>query len=47
MVVVSDVEKVAPAPSQGYEWPGRAARRRRRTTMTIQRMDHVGVVVDD
>src|SRR5919197_6214556 len=27
--------------------PRRAARRRRRTTMTIQRMDNVGIVVDD
>ena len=41
------VENVALAPSQGHEWPRRAARRRRRTTMTIQRMDNVGIVVDD
>jgi hypothetical protein len=35
------------APSQIQRWPSQAARRRRRTSMTIQRMDHVGVVVDD
>src|SRR5207253_1055318 len=29
------------------QWPRRAARRRRRTTMTIQRMDNVLIVVDD
>jgi catechol 2,3-dioxygenase-like lactoylglutathione lyase family enzyme len=38
---------VALAPSQVHQWPRQAARRRRRTTMTIQRMDHVSVVVDD
>src|SRR5687767_4749523 len=45
--MLPDVENVALASSQGHRWPRRAARRRRRTTMTIQRMDHVGVVVDD
>src|SRR5688572_2404205 len=42
-----DVENVAPAPSWGHQWPRQAARRRRRATMAIQRMDHVSVVVDD
>jgi catechol 2,3-dioxygenase-like lactoylglutathione lyase family enzyme len=41
------VENVALAPSQVQQWPRRAARRRRRTTMTIQRMDNVLIVVDD
>jgi catechol 2,3-dioxygenase-like lactoylglutathione lyase family enzyme len=41
------VENVVLAPSQGYQRPRRAARRRRRTAMAIQRMDHVSVVVDD
>ena len=40
------VEKVALAPSQGHQRPRRAARRRRRTTM-IERMENVGIVVDD
>jgi MOSC N-terminal beta barrel domain len=40
------VENVALAPSQGHQRPRRAARRRRRTIM-IERMDHVGIVVDD
>jgi catechol 2,3-dioxygenase-like lactoylglutathione lyase family enzyme len=42
-----EVENVTLAPSQGHQWPRRAARRRRRTTMTIQRMDNVAIVVDD
>jgi len=42
-----DVEHVALAPSQVHQWLRRAIRRNRRTTMTIQRMDHVSVVVDD
>jgi len=44
---LEDVENVALAPSQGHEWPRQAARRRRRTTMTIRRMDNVLIVVDD
>src|SRR4051795_9973184 len=47
IVVVSSVENVASAPSQGMERPRPAARRRRRTTMTIKRMDNVLIVVDD
>jgi hypothetical protein len=35
------VENVVLAPSWVYQWPQRAARRRRRTTMTLQRMDNV------
>src|SRR5688572_2429923 len=42
-----DVENVGLAPSQGHQWPRRAARRRRRTTMTIQRMDNALIVVED
>jgi catechol 2,3-dioxygenase-like lactoylglutathione lyase family enzyme len=41
------VENVALAPSQGQERPRRAARRRRGTTMTLQRMDNVLIVVND
>jgi len=44
---VPHVENVAPAPSSVQKWPRQAARRRRRTTVTIQRLDHVSVVVDD
>jgi catechol 2,3-dioxygenase-like lactoylglutathione lyase family enzyme len=46
-VAFPGVENVALAPSQVHQWPRRAARPRRRTTMTIQRMDNVGIVVDD
>src|SRR5918912_3941338 len=38
---------MALASSQRHEWPRRAARRRRRPTMTIRRMDNVLIVVDD
>jgi catechol 2,3-dioxygenase-like lactoylglutathione lyase family enzyme len=41
------VENLALAPSWVHQWPRQAARRRRRTTMTIQRMDNVAIVVDD
>jgi catechol 2,3-dioxygenase-like lactoylglutathione lyase family enzyme len=42
-----DVENVALAPSLVHQWPRQAARRRRRITMTIRRMDNVLIVVDD
>src|SRR5215207_9155387 len=41
------VENGALAPSLGQQRPRQAARRRRSTTMTIQRMDNVLIVVDD
>src|SRR5215203_5142332 len=41
------VEHVALAPSQGQQRPRRAARRGRSTTMAIQRMDNVLLVVDN
>src|SRR5215216_4140636 len=44
---LAEVEKVALAPSQGHAWPRQAARRSRRPTMTIRRMDNVLIVVDD
>src|SRR6478609_2337219 len=47
MRCIPGAEHVTLAPSQVHEWPRWAARRRRRTTMTIQRMDNVLIVVDD
>jgi hypothetical protein len=44
---VSGVENVAPVPSQVHQRPRQVARPRRRTTMTLQRMDNVGIVVTD